>query len=955
MLSSVAAPTGTVSLVFTDIQGSTELWERYQDDFKDYLDQHNDIMRQTIADTNGYEVKTEGDAFMVAFANATEAADFCIQSQLRLHQAPWPDELIKNQATHALVGESADGLFRGLRVRMGIHTGAPKPQLDPITGRMDYFGPMVNRAARVGSVGHGGQIIVSQASWSQIRDRLGPDCIIDLGDHALKGLEGRERLFQIHPQQLALRAFPRIRTPDLNKTNLPTRLNSFIGRQTELQAIAQLFSQGKRMVTILGAGGTGKTRLCQRFGAISLGDFPGGVWFCDLTQATTLDGIVGAIGKALDMTLTQQDPIEAIAKTLNSRGRALLIIDNFEQVASFAVDTLGRWLNRTLKACFLVTSRERLRLEGESIFYLDPLSKDEAVSLFAERARAVRPNFNITDANRKFVEEIVERLDFMSLAIELAASRSRMMPPETMVKRLAERFKLLKGERRDQEARQATLSGAIEWSWQLLEPWEQYGLAQCSAFRGGFTLEAAESILDVDQWDDAPWTIDLIQALHDKSLLRMVEPVTGHERFVMYESIRQFAAEKLSQAGAVLDPTNATLTHAEAAAQLSERHGRYYARFGQQEYRKGMFQHGGVERSRLLQLELDNILSGFRHAYNNQRTQVACELYFAANEILTIRGPIKLASEIAARVLSLPNVQQKDAIMVFLNQGKTLRLLGKNDSAKRAYESALELSRESRDRPGEAQALGGLGIIYQWQGDFAQAKLHYKAALAIHRQEGNRQREGSIVGYLATVHRLEGDLDEAQTYYEAGLAVQRQLGNRRSEAIVLGNLGTLHKERGRMEEARGVYEAALDAFQATGNRLNEAIALANLGNLLLDMGDVSAALTNLKNAVNTAQELSFAGEGAFLGGLAMAHMQQGEMAEARTCIDRGNIEIKKLNYKIEEGLFISRRGLLEFAEGNRDEALGSYAEAQKIADELPSVGGSDFGKVLNKLKLVLSH
>ena len=197
---------------------------------------------------------------------------------------------------------------------------------------------------------------------------------------------------------------------------------------------------------------------------VSLDDFPGGVWFCDLTQATSLDGIVGAFGKALDVTLTQQDPVETISKTLRGRGRALVIIDNFEQVASLAGETLSQWVNNTDKACFLVTSRERLRLEGESIFYLDPLSKDEAVVLFAERAKAVRPGFNVNDANRKYIEEIVERLDFMSLAIELAASRSRMMPPETMVKRLAERFKLLKGERRDQEARQATLSGAIEWS-----------------------------------------------------------------------------------------------------------------------------------------------------------------------------------------------------------------------------------------------------------------------------------------------------------------------------------------------------------------------------------------------------------------------------------------------------------------------------------------------------------
>ena len=364
-----------------------------------------------------------------------------------------------------------------------------------------------------------------------------------------------------------------------------------------------------------------------------------------------------------------------------------------------------------------------------------------------------------------------------------------------------------------------------------------------------------------------------------------------------------------------------------------------------------MFQHGGVERSRLLQLELDNILSGFRHAYNNRRTQVACDLYYAANEILNIRGPIHLASEIAARVLKLPG-SAKDATAVFLNQGKTLRLLGER-FCKTCLRICSRPCPDGRDRPAEAQALGGLGIIHQWEGNFAQAKRHYKASLAIHRKEGNRQREGSILGYLATVHRLEGDLDEAQTYYEAGLSVQRQLGNRRSEAIVLGNLGTLHKERGRLEEARGVYEAALDAFQATGNRLNEAIALANLGNLLLDMGHLETAMKHLKNAVNTSQKLRLLAKVRSLADWPW-HMQNGEMAEA-ACIDRGNVVVKKLNYKIEEGLFMCRRGFLEFAEGNREAAQASYEEAKAIADDLPNVSGSDFGKALDKLKLVLAH
>jgi class 3 adenylate cyclase len=247
------APTGTVTLVFTDIQGSTALWEHLGEGFKPLLDQHNALFRAAIAEFGGYEVKTEGDAFMVAFQEAGPAVAMCLTMQERLQAADWPDAL-NDDAVAEFAGTPEDGLFRGLRVRMGVHTGTPDCQPDPVTGRMDYFGRMVNRAARVGGVGHGGQLVVSQSTW----EALGADgprgsaAVENLGEHALKGLERREHLRQLLPASLAERTFPRLKTPNLKKTNLPTRLDSFFGREPEIAELGQRIADGQRLITVVG-------------------------------------------------------------------------------------------------------------------------------------------------------------------------------------------------------------------------------------------------------------------------------------------------------------------------------------------------------------------------------------------------------------------------------------------------------------------------------------------------------------------------------------------------------------------------------------------------------------------------------------------------------------------------------------------------------------------------------
>ena len=555
-----AAPTGTVTLVFTDIQGSTMLWERFKTEFKKLLDLHNQIVRDLIEAHDGYEVKTEGDAFMVAFNHATDAVSFCLQSQLALHQAPWPAELLEPQDLKDVAGISEDGCFRGLRVRMGIHTGEPRCERDPLSGRMDYFGTVVNRAARVGHVGHGGQVVISETTYAQVQNQLDDILVLELGAIPLKGLGRPETLRQILPQELGNRKFPALNAPSLTHTNLPAQLDSFVGRDAELLRLEEQFGEGARLITLLGSAGTGKTRLSIQYGNNCLRDYPGGIWFCDLTEARNVDSICKTIASALNIGVRSGDPVNSLANSLRERGRALLILDNFEQISDFAHETVEKWLQASPTTHLLVTSRERLGVEGEQIFFVDPLTQSEAVMLFVERAQAVQKDFQLTADNQIAIVEIVERLDRMSLAIELAAARTTILSPQKILERLSQRFKLLRGERRNVQERQATLHGAIDWSWHLLEPWEKLALAQISIFHGGFTLEAAEDVVDIEEWNEAPWVIDVLQALCDKSLLRIRETIPGHNRFFLYESIREYSAGQLLNPDAVHGPTENSLT-----------------------------------------------------------------------------------------------------------------------------------------------------------------------------------------------------------------------------------------------------------------------------------------------------------------------------------------------------------------------------------------------------------
>src|ERR671910_193422 len=530
-------PTGTVTFLFTDIEGSTAMWERSPQAMQRALARHDEILRRAIEERGGNVFKTVGDAFCCAFWTATDALDAALEIQRTLFDEKW-------QETGPLM------------VRMALHTGAAEERDG------DYFGPPVNRVARLLSAAHGGQVLLSLPAQELVRDQLPAGTSLrDLGEHSLKDLFRPERVFQLVSLDLPS-VFPPLRTLDAYRNNLPLQPTPLIGREKEIAEVCDLLSHDEtRLLTLTGPGGTGKTRLALQAAADLLDDFPDGTFFAPLATLTEAELLIPAVAETLGVKETGEQPLDETLKDYLGERRLLLVLDNFEQVLE-AAPAVTELLAVTPDLKVLVTSRAPLRLYGEKDYAVPPLSipdvrhlpdlktlsQYEAVRLFIERAKSTKVDFEVTDESAPAVAEICVRLDGLPLAIELAAARIKMLPPRAMLQRLSSRLKLLTGGARDLPERQRTLRGAIEWSFALLDEGERTLFGRLAVFSGGRTLEAIEAICDAE--GDLPVdTFDGVSSLVDKSLLRQEEGPGGEPRFVMLETVHEFAREKLQESG----------------------------------------------------------------------------------------------------------------------------------------------------------------------------------------------------------------------------------------------------------------------------------------------------------------------------------------------------------------------------------------------------------------------
>jgi predicted ATPase/class 3 adenylate cyclase len=531
-------PSGAVTLVFTDMEGSTRLLQRAGTDaYAGLLTEHRRLLEEAFDRHNGFHVGSEGDAFFVVFASADDAAAAAGEAQRALAEHPWPEEA-------------------EIRVRMGLHSGEPRV----IEG--GYVGLDVHQAERVMAAGHGGQVLLSEATRALLDERFP---VRDLGDHWLKDLSGPQRLYQLLVEGLPA-DFPPLRTLDSRLTNLPAQPNAFVGRARELEEIGELLARDDvRLVTLTGPGGAGKTRLALQVAASLVEAFNDGVFLVSLAPVRDWELVAPTIAQTLGLReQSGQHGIETLTDYLRDK-RILLVLDNLEQVIPVA-PTLAGLLASAPALKLIATSRTRLRLSGEHTYAVRPLMLDESLRLFVQRARAAVAGFAVTEENEEAVTEICVRLEGLPLAIELAAPRVRTLTPAALLRRLDQRLTLLTGGAQDLDERQRTLRGAIEWSYELLHAAERTLFARLGVFVGGCRPDAAEQVCDPDGTLGAP-PLDGLESLVENSLLHQRADSDGEPRFWMLETIREFALERLASSG---EAEAVGRLHAEWFADLAE-------------------------------------------------------------------------------------------------------------------------------------------------------------------------------------------------------------------------------------------------------------------------------------------------------------------------------------------------------------------------------------------------
>ena len=681
---------------------------------------------------------------------------------------------------------------------------------------------------------------------------------------------------------------------DALSTNLEAPAKRLVGRLNELAQLEIYFQQkGGRLMTLLGPGGVGKTRLAMQFALSQLERFSGkgkgGVWFCDLSEVKTFDGFLNAVAQVLKVPLTagpsSEEGVEQLGYALASRGPLLLVLDNFEQVVQLAAGAVERWVKMSPRARVLITSRELLRIGSEQQFEILPLAVPEAgsdaasietsesVQLFLDRVRAVRGwSYAPSPEEAAAIAQIVRRVDGIPLAIELAAARMNVLSPTQMAHGLAKPLELLTAGARGARTRQATLRGAIQWSWELLSPLEREALAQCSIFRGGFSLEAAEAVVGVKGQADG--VLNLVQALREKSLLRIYQDGLSARqlRFGMYDAIREFVAEQLAESADRLE--------------ISSRHTRYFLEVAER-WHAAVHRRGGPKALAALAIDSENLLSAFeRECAKTPRTvenaEAALRLALYLDPLLAMRGPVEthqamlnaalsgsagLAVDLSLRgqvlrahaVLSQTRGNIGDATRAFtaalscaqrganvvmegtvlVDLSILLREQGRMGESEQAVRAAAQL--QTTDPWLRAYLHGNSGILEYELGRHENAEQHYASALNLLREIGDRRFEGVFETNLGLLYREQKRLAEARIHYEKGIAALREVGDRRFEGMSLDCLATTLWEEGRGGEGKVYAQRALKMLQDAGDRRASAIAMAHLGGMSASLGQLEDA------------------------------------------------------------------------------------------------------------------
>jgi predicted ATPase/class 3 adenylate cyclase len=767
---------GVVTFLFTDIEGSTRLWEQEPERMRPALARHDAIAKAAVERHHGIIVKMAGDGVHAAFNDPLDA----IAATVELQQA----------LAHP---ETTGGI--ALRIRCGLHAGVDERRDN------DFFGRAVNRAARITSVAHGGQVLLSEAVAVLIRERLPADVSLrDLGLVRLRDLASPERVYQVvHPK---LRTdFPALRALEATPNNLPQQVTSFIGRERELAEIAKSLGN-TRLLTLLGVGGIGKTRLSLQVAADMLDAFPDGVWFVELAPLADAQLVPQAVASVLGVKEEAGHPvIEALEKHVKDR-QQLLILDNCEHLVAACAGLVKQLLQSGPLLKILASSREDLHVAGEMTYLVpalavpDPsgtitpeaLTQYESVRLLVDRAVAALPAFHVTGQNAAAISEICRRLDGIPLAIELAAARVRALSVENIAARLNDRFRLLTRGSRTALPRQQTLRALIDWSYDLLDDRERAVLRRLAVFAGGWTLEAAEAVCaggDVDESD----VLDLLTNLVEKSLA--ASEVEGAHYWLL-ETVRQYAQERLDESG--------------EGNQVRTRHLNFYLAFAEKARPQLVGPQQGVWLARLDQ-ERENLLAA--HAWCDRAeegAELGLKLVHSVKLYWLNRGLLGLGHTVTVDALGRSRAKERNFARSrgLFGAGQLCLFMGRYGAAHEYLQESLAIAREIGDLQRVAAALQPLGLASLGRGELAAAHGYLEEALALAREMGDKRELAAAINGLAQLHRVEGDLDKAEPLYQRVLALGRELGDRETIAIGLLNLAMVAIGRGLGDRARGV-------------------------------------------------------------------------------------------------------------------------------------------------------
>jgi predicted ATPase/class 3 adenylate cyclase len=810
-------PTGTVTFLFSDIEGSTRLLDRLGDEYREVLESHQRILRAALSPAGGIEVSTEGDSFFVVFPTAPPAVAAAIEAQRALDRHPWPPEA-------------------EVRVRIGIHTG------EGALGGDNYVGADVHRASRIAAAGHGGQVLVSSSTRALVEGALPEGVVLrDLGEHRLKDLARPERLYQAVAPDLAS-DFPPPRAVEAERPGLPRQLTTFVGRERERSEVKDALAR-TRLLTLTGPGGTGKTRLAIQVASEVVDSFEDGAVFVPLAPISDPGLVVPTIGQTLKLTEDPgRPPIENLIDHL-ARKRLLLVLDNLEQVVD-AAPQIGELLTATEAVTVLATSREPLGLAGEREYAVPPLSLPDverlppfeslsqfsAVALFIERARAVRPSFEVTADNAPAIAEIAARLDGLPLAIELAAARTKILSPEAMLKRLEDRLSLGAPARRDLPQRQQTLRDAIAWSDDLLDDHERRLFARASVFVGGFTLEAADEVTNADG-ELGIDTLDGLASLVNKSLVRRVDVEGGDLRFLMLETIREYARERLEEMG---ESEEIRRRHAGAFLELAER------------ARPELTGPDQVEWLTRLAAEHDNIRAALTWAGEHQLDQ-ALRMAGALWRFWQFRGHLREAGERLEQLLERADRADPEARAQALEAaGGVAYWMGDFVAARRWYEECLDIRTEQRDEGAIAEATYNLAFAYgiapEPTRDLDKARKLLKQAETLFEQVGDREGIAKTSWGLATLAYEIESWELVADLSTRSVSLFRQLDNRFGLAWALHLQGLALAILERSAEAQAALEEALGMFLEVNDRSALSLLIGDMAILAGSRGDVDRAV-----------------------------------------------------------------------------------------------------------------